>query len=196
MIISFSQHDYILSYLYHKLKITRGTIWNTKGYPISLTQEVKLLMPCPRHGLILAHMSRPMPCPRHGPTLALILIPMPCPRHCLTLALVSIPIPCPRHGLILALIMWPMPCPRHGLTLAHISTLMPCPRHALTLAFIMWPMPCPRHGLTLAHISTKCCGKDIQSISKVQPGVYHIKFHHALLIRVFNHIIQNQSFNT
>ncbi|KHG06175.1 hypothetical protein F383_32607 [Gossypium arboreum] len=69
-------------------RITCKTIWNTKRYPISLTQEGKLPMPCPKHGLTLAHMSRPMPCPRHGLALALISMLMSCPRHGLTLALI------------------------------------------------------------------------------------------------------------
>ncbi|KHG08011.1 Threonine--tRNA ligase [Gossypium arboreum] len=54
MIISF--HIFIISFK------TCKTIWNTKRYPISLKQKGKLPMPCPRHCLILAHMSRPMPC--------------------------------------------------------------------------------------------------------------------------------------
>ncbi|KHG08431.1 tRNA (uracil-O(2)-)-methyltransferase [Gossypium arboreum] len=114
MIISF--HIFIISF-----KITRETIWNTKRYSISLTQEGKLPMPCPRHGLTLALISMSMPCSKHGLTLALIMWPMPCPRHGLTLAFIMWPMSCPRHGLTLTLIMWPMSCPKHSLTLAHIS---------------------------------------------------------------------------
>ncbi|KHG09286.1 Zinc finger DZIP1L [Gossypium arboreum] len=82
MIISF--HIIVISF-----KITRKTIWNTKGYLISFTREGELLLACSKHGLTLAHMSRPTLCPRHGLTLALISMPMPCPRHGLTLAHIS-----------------------------------------------------------------------------------------------------------
>ncbi|KHF99116.1 Homogentisate 1,2-dioxygenase [Gossypium arboreum] len=172
MIISF--HIFIISF-----KMTRETIWNTKRYPTSLTQDGKLPMLCPRHGLTLAYMSRPMPCPRHG----------------LTLARISMLMPCPRHGLTLALILWPMPWPRHGLTLVHISTSKPCPKHGLTLDLIPLSTPCSRHGLTLAHISLKCHGMDIQSIPRFNREFTTFKFYHALFKSILNHIMQIQSFN-